>query len=208
MNKQIRQQLIGTILTGLSITLILLGIFYHKNAVGAYTEPSIDVTNLSYTCSRTHGDRNHYAVCDGDTFKVNLKGEGAYAYDLVYKNLPVRLFNVDAPEYYSPKCARELKMAIQARDLLQSILMKDNGQGIQLVNAIRGKYFRLVSDVHVNGENIKQKLLDSGLYTSYDGRTKRRQWCTGAEASLWMRLDKEELKRVKRKIVAEYRRAL
>ena len=55
MNKLIRQQLIGTILTGLFFVFVLSGIFYHKNAVGAYTEPSMDVNNLSYTCKRVQG---------------------------------------------------------------------------------------------------------------------------------------------------------
>jgi endonuclease YncB( thermonuclease family) len=206
MNKLIRQQLIGATLTGLFFVFVLSGILYTKNAVGAYTEPSMDVTSLSYTCKRTHGDRNHYAVCDGDTFKVNLKGEGAYAYDLLHSNLPVRLFNIDSPEYYSPRCASELKMALQAKDLLTSLLMKDNGNGIQLVNAIRGKYFRVVTDVHVNGENIKQKLIDSGLYTVYTGRTKRKEWCTEEEASVWVGMDSELVKADKRKIVLEHKR--
>ncbi len=55
MNKLIRQQLIGAILTGLFFVFVLSGIFYHKNAIGAYTEPSMDVNNLSYTCKRVQG---------------------------------------------------------------------------------------------------------------------------------------------------------
>ncbi len=55
MNKLIRQQLIGAILTGLFFVFVLSGIFYHKNAVGAYTEPSMDVNNLSYTYKRVQG---------------------------------------------------------------------------------------------------------------------------------------------------------
>ncbi len=55
MDKLIRQQLIGAILMGLFFVFVLSGIFYHKNAVGAYTEPSMDVNNLSYTCKRVQG---------------------------------------------------------------------------------------------------------------------------------------------------------
>ena len=206
MNKLIRQQLIGTILTGLFFVFVLSGILYHKNVLGAYTEPSMDVNNLSYTCKRTHGDRSHYAVWDGDTFKVNLKSGGAYSYNLLHSNLPVRIFSLDSPEYYTPRCPRELKMALQAKDLLTRLLMEDNGNGIRLVNSIRGKHFRVVSDVLVNGENIKHKLLDSGLYTVYDGRTKRKEWCTEEEASKWMGVDKEVIKADKRRIVLEHKR--
>ena len=45
LKRLIRQQLIGATLTGLFFVFVLSGIFYTKNAVGAYTEPSMEVTS-------------------------------------------------------------------------------------------------------------------------------------------------------------------
>lgn len=36
----------------------------------------------------------------------------------------------------------------------------------------RGKYFRIVADIEVDGENLAELLLDNGLAKPYDGRNK------------------------------------
>ena len=41
----------------------------------------------------------------------------------------------------------------------------------------RGKYFRIVADVYVDGENLAEALIDSGMAVKYDGGKKNTSWC-------------------------------
>jgi endonuclease YncB( thermonuclease family) len=195
----VRQQIIGTTLT-LSFTVFVMWVLFTGRAEAKITEQLIhkEHISLSYSCGRTHGDRNHYAVCDGDTFKVSIKSGGQYS--VLTNDLPIRLFSVDSPEYYSPNCEKELKMALQAKDLLTRILQVGE---IELVGSFRGSHYRIVSDVYVNGENIKQRLLDSGLYKDYNVKDGRKKWCTTEESADWLHNTKER----KRKIVREHLRS-
>ena len=43
---------------------------------------------------------------------------------------------------------------------------------IELRNMKRGKYFRIVADVYVDGMSLAQMLLEAGLAKPYDGRKK------------------------------------
>ena len=41
----------------------------------------------------------------------------------------------------------------------------------------RGKYFRIVADVYVDGENLAEALVDSGMAVRYNGEEKTYSWC-------------------------------
>ena len=41
----------------------------------------------------------------------------------------------------------------------------------------RGNYFRIASDVIVDGENLSDMLIEAGIAIKYDGRIKTHKWC-------------------------------
>ncbi|TPE55645.1 thermonuclease family protein [Maribrevibacterium harenarium] len=109
------------------------------------------------------------SVYDADTFRVDIAGWP----DIVGKNMSVRVNGVDAAEIRG-KCEGEKQLARQARDFTRQFLA--NGQVIELRNIQRGKYFRLLADVYVDGHSLTDALLQSGLARPYDGGS-RQGWC-------------------------------
>ena len=109
------------------------------------------------------------SVYDGDTFRVNI----ASLPPIVGKNIPIRVNGVDTPEIRG-KCQYEKNLALDARDFVRNKLA--NAKEIKLTNLQRGKYFRVVASVLVDGVSLEQELLDKKLAYSYDGGTKL-NWC-------------------------------
>ena len=109
------------------------------------------------------------SVYDGDTFRVNI---GSLP-PIVGKNIPIRLEGVDTPEIQG-KCQYEKDLAIKARDFVRKKL--DNAKEIMLNNLKRGKYFRIVADVTVDGVSLEQELLENELAYKYSGG-KKSSWC-------------------------------
>ena len=109
------------------------------------------------------------SVYDGDTFRVNI---GSLP-PIVGKNIPIRLEGVDTPEIQG-KCQYEKDLAIKARDFVRSKL--DNAKEIMLNNLKRGKYFRIVADVTVDGVSLEKELLENELAYKYSGG-KKSSWC-------------------------------
>jgi len=109
------------------------------------------------------------SVYDGDTFRVNIDSLPP----LVGKNIPIRLEGVDTPEIQG-KCQYEKDLAIKARDFVRSKL--DNANEIMLNNLQRGKYFRIVADVTVDGVSLEKELLENELAYKYSGG-KKSSWC-------------------------------
>jgi len=91
----------------------------------------------------------------------------------VGKNIPIRLEGVDTPEIQG-KCQYEKDLAIKARDFVRSKL--DNAKEIMLNNLKRGKYFRIVADVTVDGVSLEKELLENELAYKYSGG-KKSSWC-------------------------------
>ena len=51
-------------------------------------------------------------------------------------------------------------------------------KNIELHNIKRGKYFRIVADVIVDGKSVKDELIKSKLAYPYKGGTKKKiDWC-------------------------------
>ena len=109
------------------------------------------------------------SVYDGDTFRVNIDSLPP----LVGKNIPIRLEGVDTPEIQG-KCQYEKDLAIKARDFVRKKL--DNAKEIMLNNLKRGKYFRIVADVTVDGVSLEKELLENELAYKYSGG-KKSSWC-------------------------------
>jgi len=70
---------------------------------------------------------------------------------------------------------------MQARNLVRRML--GQARQIDLLDADRGKYFRIVARVVANGKDVGASLIDRGLAVAYDGGTKMKDWCTGFSCS-------------------------
>lgn len=109
-----------------------------------------------------------FEVYDGDTFYVDMP----HWPEPVRKRLGIRVRGIDTPEIKG-KCDSEKDLALQARDHVRIILSKGR---VELRNTTRGKYFRLVSDVYVDGIDLGKSLINQGLAREYHGG-KRQSWC-------------------------------
>lgn len=110
------------------------------------------------------------SVYDGDTFKVNISDYPP----IVGENISIRINGIDTPEIKT-KCKKEKLLAQKAKKL--NILMLQNAREIQLLNIKRGKYFRIIADVFVDGVSVGETLIKHNLAVPYDGGTKTKDWC-------------------------------
>ena len=127
---------------------------------------------FKYLCSKTIWISNVskvISVYDGDTFRVNIDSLPP----IVGKNIPVRLEGVDTPEI-NGKCQYEKDLALEARDFVRSKL--SNAVEILLNDLQRGKYFRIVAKVYIDGVSLEEELLQNGLAYQYNGG-KKSNWC-------------------------------
>ena len=109
------------------------------------------------------------SVYDDDTFRVNIDSLPP----IVGKNIPIRVNGVDTPEIRG-KCQYEKNLALKARDFVRVKLA--DAKEIKLTNLQRGKYFRVVANVLVDGVSLEQELLDNKLAYEYSAG-KKLNWC-------------------------------
>ena len=108
-------------------------------------------------------------VYDGDTFKIDLPS----MHPLFGDDLSIRLFGVDTPEMKGT--SDEVKaLAMQAQQLTEKALK--GASKIELRNPQRGKYFRVVSEVWIDGTSLADLLKKKGLAKDYDGEGARPEW--------------------------------
>lgn len=110
---------------------------------------------------------------DGDTLTVSIPGQ----HGLFGKEVSVRLNGIDTAEKRTQdQC--ELSLALIARDYLRYRILKSVSGTIELRNIQRGKYFRVLAEVWVNGRNINEAMVENGLAVEYFGDTKPKvDWC-------------------------------
>lgn len=109
------------------------------------------------------------SIYDGDTFRVNVN----QLHPLIGERIPIRVAGIDTPEIRG-KCKKEKKLAQQAKQFTASAIRKS--QSIELHNLKRGKYFRVLADVKLNGYDLAQALIERGLAVPYQGG-KKVDWC-------------------------------
>ena len=109
------------------------------------------------------------SIYDADTFRVTIKGWP----DIIGKGIPIRVLGVDAPEMRG-KCKSEKLAARIAKQHTVELLR--SAKVIELTNMQRGKYFRILANVMIDGVNLADSLISNGLARSYDGG-KRDGWC-------------------------------
>jgi len=128
---------------------------------------------LLYNCV-LYASENFYDVeyvrnYDGDTITVNIND----VHPLLGDNINIRVRGIDTPEIRG-KCQYEKDLAYEAKYFVENLLISSNK--INLINAERGKYFRIVADVIIDGVNLKDFLLDKEYIKLYNGGTKSK-WC-------------------------------
>ena len=111
------------------------------------------------------------SIYDGDTFRVNLDGDMPRIFG---ENISIRVANVDTPEIRT-KCVKEKILARKAKQF--SVQKLREAKVIVLKNVQRGKYFRIVADVYVDGVLLSKQLLDNNLAVQYSEKKKKHNWC-------------------------------
>ena len=109
------------------------------------------------------------SIYDADTFRANIN----HWPDVIGESISIRVLGIDAPEIRG-KCKAEKQAALRAKQF--TVMALSNARRIELRNIQRGKYFRLLADVWVDGESLAQGLIKAGLARVYDGG-KRLGWC-------------------------------
>ena len=128
----------------------------------AITKPLIPILKSGY------GDcvvSEVVSVYDGDTFRCNIDGLS----EIIGKNISVRIRGIDTPEMTDKNPYIKAK-AIDARDFTKRKLL--SAEVVELKNVDRDKYFRILADVYVDGENLSELLLKAALAQEYDGGKK------------------------------------
>ena len=108
-------------------------------------------------------------VYDGYNFKIDLPNMHPLFGDVI----PIRLFGVDTPEIRGT--TDEVKaLAMQDQQVTEKALK--GATKIELRNPQRGKYFRIISEVWIDGESLAEMLKAKGLAKDYDGEGARPEW--------------------------------
>lgn len=108
---------------------------------------------------------------DGDTIRFIIPN----VHSLLGRSISVRVGGIDTAEIKG-KSRCEKRMAKLSRDFVGKLLRR--AKRVDLDNIQRGKYFRIVADVKLDGESLSESLIKYNLATSYDGGTKSKvDWC-------------------------------
>jgi micrococcal nuclease len=108
---------------------------------------------------------------DADTITFNVKN----VHPLLGKKMKVRVSGVDTPEIRTKdKC--EKQKGRTAKRFVENLLK--HAKKIDLENIQRGKYFRVVADVIIDGKNLSKLLIKNNLaYVYHGGKKKKINWC-------------------------------
>ena len=104
-------------------------------------------------------------VIDGDTIVVDLRCKP----DILCRNLKIRLLGIDSAEI------RTKDKNIKRQGLIAKHQLKEEirrGEYFELRKCSRGKYFRLVCDLRINGLSASKLMISGGYARYYDGGTK------------------------------------
>ena len=101
----------------------------------------------------------HIYVIDGDTFSLN--------------GTRIRVAGIDAPETHPARCPYEAQIGAAATQKLADLL---RGRPLWVSGLKTDRYGRAVAVVRVNGEDVANAMIGSGLARNYDGK-QRQGWC-------------------------------
>jgi micrococcal nuclease len=104
-------------------------------------------------------------VVDGDTIDVcNLNGVER-----------IRIANLDAPESYRAKCAKEKLAGIQAKQAAIQFFVRPSVQ-LDISRHSTDRYGRSIADVSVNGKDFRQHMIAEGYGVQWQFN-ERHDWC-------------------------------
>lgn len=109
------------------------------------------------------------SIYDADSFKIHIEGWP----DIIGKSISIRVDGVDAAEIRG-KCDKEKILARAAKKFTVEKLR--SAKTVELRRMRRGKYFRILAEVYVDGVNLADLLIESGHGRPYHGGT-RLGWC-------------------------------
>lgn len=108
---------------------------------------------------------------DSDTITFNIPDVPK----LIGEKINVRVAHIDSPEK-NGKLPCEKETSRIAKNLVENLLKR--AKRIDLQNVQRDKYFRILADVQVDGQDLKEILLKNKLAYNYEGKTKEKlNWC-------------------------------
>jgi len=124
---------------------------------------------------KTYGDIHnvtYVSTADGKVITFDIAG----VHPLIGDKIEVGLDGVSLPDI-NGRCEKERELARQARNIVRHLLKR--ARDITLRNVSRGRYFRIVATVLVDGKDLRQVLIAAGLAVPYsDGKTTG-DWCAG-----------------------------
>ena len=154
---------LGVIVALLVVGGSVAGVSYYL--IGDDDEPSAVPAKDIFTLS----PNQIVEVYDGDTFKIDLPSQ----HPLFGDDISVRVAGIDTPELKGS--SDEVKaLAYKAKNRTQELL--SDAKTIELKNPQRGKYFRVVAEVWIDGESLGEKLKSERLAKDYDGDGERPEW--------------------------------
>jgi micrococcal nuclease len=109
------------------------------------------------------------SIYDGDTFRANIEDYPA----IIGEHMSIRINGIDTPELRG-KCETEKQLARKAKQFTVEHLRA--AKSITLKNIKRGKYFRLIADVYVDGISLGELLIKYKHAVIYQGKAKK-TWC-------------------------------
>lgn len=149
----------------MQLKLILRFIFIFFVFNKSHGEDLCSHTENSFRCVK------YLSNYDADTIKFHIPK----THPLFGDKINIRVKGVDTPEIRTnDEC--EKYHARTAKRLVENLLK--NAKRIDLNNIQRGKYFRVVADINLDGKSLKEYLLKNNLAYEYDGGQKNKiNWC-------------------------------
>ena len=156
------------VLSGVLVICLVSSVGHMKQSL---YDQRVEALEIGRGSKKTYGDavvQNIISIYDGDTFRVDIENFP----DIVGKNISIRVNGIDTPEIRT-KDPVEKEKAIKARDFARDLLY--GAKVVMLKNLRRGKYFRIIADVHLLTEhetkNLAEELLKEGHAIPY-GKTR------------------------------------
>lgn len=141
--------------TKLLFTLVILLCFITSAHAGKKTYGNIIITDI-------------HSVYDGDTFKINIPDWPS----IIGDTISIRVYGIDTPEIRGTK-GETKQLALKAK--AEAIKILQSAKVIELRNLRRGKYFRIIAEVYVDGKSFSRLMIKSGMAKEYFGG-KRPKW--------------------------------
>jgi len=117
------------------------------------------------------------SITDADTFVIAYRAAtfGQGSPKAIWLEQSVRLYGIDTPESFRPKCLYEKNLAKQAKQAVQKLLI--NQIGYVYIHPETDKYGRTLASVFTSDRvDVGGELMKRGLARSYFGK-KKQSWC-------------------------------